>query len=94
MKSVSKIWHNYKSAWPKRLFVYCNSKDDEYYKAYISRIKQMSFHNTVFIDQIEEYVHALPEKEDVSFCILMSYYSAEHLRKYFKKSDEILILTS
>lgn len=51
----------------------------------------MHFDNACFINQIEDYVRFIPEKEDVCYCVLMSEYSALNLRKFFKRSDQILL---
>ena len=32
LKSVSRIVHNYKQGWPKRLYIYSNPHDDEQYR--------------------------------------------------------------
>lgn len=60
LKSVSKLLFNYKSVWPKKLFIYSNRRDDQSYQAYVLRLKAMTFDNAVFIDQIEDYIRELP----------------------------------
>lgn len=84
--------HNYKSLWPKQLFIYAHRNDHPNYHHYVSMLRRNSFDNTHFITHIEDYLAYLPQKEDVSYSVLMGEYSGANLRKFFKGADEILLL--
>jgi hypothetical protein len=86
--------YNYKSAFPKKLFVYANSHDDPFFLECHRAAEKYQIENAAFITRIEEYLKFLPAKEDVQFLVLMSEASALSLRKFFKKCDEIIVCTN